>query len=242
MDALIDFFIDPYKNAEPINIILEFIAMVFGVASVLYAKKENVLVFPTGIISTSIYIYLLSQWNLFGDLIINIYYTIMSVYGWYMWSKLIDSAKKKHIPISRTTIKEKMIAFAIFMSASVFVILIYRHYNVMPNDLNFNESVNFAYTNLTSRNLESFRTAVPFLDTFTTAAAFVAMWLMAIKKIENWNFWILTNIVSIPLYFVKGYGFTGIQYTIFLLLAIQGYLAWKKNLDNPEETGQTLLK
>ena len=235
MNEIFDFFLEPYRTAPIHLIILEFIAMVFGIVSVLYAKRENVLVFPTGIISTSIYIYLLSQWNLYGDLIINIYYTIMSIYGWYMWSKLIDSTKHTHIPISRTTINEKIIAFTIFSLASVFVIFIYRHFNVMPNNLNFNESVNFAYINLTSGSLENFRTAVPFLDTFTTAAAFVAMWLMAIKKIENWNFWILTNIVSIPLYFVKGYGFTGIQYTIFLILAFQGYITWKKSLNKPTE-------
>ena len=236
MDTLINFFLEPYRTAPLINIILEIIATVLGIASVFYAKKENVLVFPTGIISTSIYIYLLSQWNLFGDLIINIYYTIMSAYGWYMWSKLIDVGKKEHIPISRTSFKEKTIAFTIFISASIFVIFIYRFYNVMPNELNFIESVQFAYNNLTSGSLEKFRIAVPFLDTFTTAAAFVAMWLMALKKIENWNFWILTNIVSIPLYFIKGYGFTGIQYTIFLILAFQGYITWKKNLDKNVQT------
>ncbi len=240
MDTLIDFFLEPYRNAPLYLILLEIVAAGLGIASVLYAKKENVLVFPTGIISTTIYIYLLSQWNLYGDLIINIYYTIMSIYGWYLWSKVIDSEKKKHIPISRTTFKEKIIALVIFIAASFFVIFIYRHYNVMPNDLNFTESIRFAYANLTSGNLERFRAAVPFLDTFTTAAAFVAMWLMALKKIENWNFWILTNIVSIPLYFVKGYGFTGIQYTIFLILAIQGYRLWKKTLSNPEVSGQIL--
>jgi nicotinamide mononucleotide transporter len=106
----------------------------------------------------------------------------------------------------------------------------------MPNNLNFNESINYAFSNLTSGNLSKFRDAVPFLDTFTTAAAFVAMWLMAIKKIENWTFWIITNIVSIPLYFVKGYGFTGIQYTVFLILAILGYQQWKKTLNKRKQT------
>jgi len=236
MDTLINFFLEPYRTVPLINIILEIIAASLGVVSVLYAKKENVLVFPTGIICTVIYIYLLSQWNLYGDLIINIYYTIMSIYGWYMWTKLIDATKEKQIPISRTTKKEKMIAFAIFVSASILVIYIYRHFNVMPNNLNFSESISYAYTNLTSGSLENFRAAVPFLDTFTTAAAFVGMWLMAIKKIENWNFWILTNIVSIPLYFVKGYGFTGVQYTILLIFAIQGYSTWKKILDKNKQT------
>ena len=84
-------------------------------------------------------------------------------------------------------------------------------------------------------NLENFRKITPFLDTFTTGIFFAAMWLMANKKIENWTLWIAGNIVSIPLYFVKGLGFTGIQYTIFLILAIQGYIAWKKSLDKNEQ-------
>jgi nicotinamide mononucleotide transporter len=62
------------------------------------------------------------------------------------------------------------------------------------------------------------------------------MWLMALKKIENWMLWIIGNIVSIPLYFAKGYGFTGIQYLIFLILAIQAYKQWKKSLDNNLQT------
>jgi nicotinamide mononucleotide transporter len=98
------------------------------------------------------------------------------------------------------------------------------------------DSVNFAYTHLTSGSLEDFRMATPFLDTFTTGVFFAAMWLMALKKIENWTLWILGNIVSIPLYFVKGYGFTGIQYFIFLILAIQAYNVWKTSLDNNRQT------
>ena len=230
MNEIINFFTEPYQSASTINILLELIAGIFGVASVLYAKKENILVFPTGIISTVIYVYLLSKWDLYGDLIINIYYTIMSIYGWYMWSKIIDN-EKHHIPISRTNKIDKLKAFGIFLFTSIFVIIVYRYYNVMPNNLNFNESINYAYLNMTSGSLENFRKITPFLDTFTTGIFFAGMWLMANKKIENWTFWIAGNIVSIPLYFIKGYGFTGIQYTIFLVLAIQGYLEWKKRLN-----------
>ena len=235
MTELLDFFIEPYKNAPIINIVLEIIAAFFGIISVFYAKKENILVFPTGIISTVIYVYLLSKWNLYGDLIINIYYTIMSIYGWYMWSKIIDD-KKNHIPISRTNTNDKLKTFGIFLFTSIFVIIVYRYYNVMPNNLGFIESVEYAYTNMTSGSLENFRKITPYLDTFTTGIFFAAMWLMANKKIENWTFWIAGNIVSIPLYFVKGYGFTGIQYSIFLILAIQAYLAWKKSLDKNLQT------
>ncbi len=230
MNELIDFFLEPYQTATALNISLEFIAALFGVISVFYAKKENILVFPTGIISTALYVYLLSQWNLYGDLIINIYYTLMSIYGWYMWSKIIDD-KQHHISISRTTKTDKFKAFGIFAFTSVFVIVVYRYYNVMPNNLGFSESFNYAIEKLTSGNLTNFREGTPYLDTFTTGIFFAAMWLMANKKIENWIFWIAGNIVSIPLYFVKGYGFTGIQYSIFLILAIQGYSTWKKHLN-----------
>jgi nicotinamide mononucleotide transporter len=229
MNQLIDFFTDPYQSATTLNIILEFIAALFGVISVFYAKKENILVFPTGIISTAIYVYLLSRWNLYGDLIINMYYTIMSIYGWYMWSRVMDN--NKHIPITRTTKMDKIKTTGIFIFTSIFVIIVYRHFNVMPNNLNFTESVNYALTNMFSGKLSNFRKITPFLDTFTTGIFFAGMWLMANKKLENWTLWIAGNIVSIPLYFVKGYGFTGIQYTIFLILAIQGYFSWKKLLN-----------
>ena len=222
---LIDFFTEPYQGASLLNISLELIAAILGVTSVFFAKKENILVFPTGIISTGLYVYLLSQWSLYGDLIINIYYTLMSIYGWYMWSKIIDN-KDKHIPVTKSGLKDKFKAFIIFAFTSVFVIAVYRFYNVMPNDLNFTESIQFAFEKISSGNLQEFRKATPYLDTFTTGAAFAAMWLMANKKLENWIFWIAVNIVSVPLYFVKGYGFTGIQYTIFLVLAIYGYKEW----------------
>ncbi|WP_456378585.1 nicotinamide riboside transporter PnuC [Lutibacter sp.] len=231
MNEILDFFLNPYRTATALNISLEFIAALFGVISVFYAKKENILVFPTGIISTALYVYLLSQWNLYGDLIINIYYTLMSLYGWYMWRKIVGD-KQQHIPISRTTKTDKIKAFGIFAFTSVFVIIVYRHYNVMPNNLDFGESINYAISKLTSGNLTNFRQGTPYLDTFTTGIFFAAMWLMANKKIENWTLWIAGNIVSIPLYFVKGYGFTGIQYALFLILAIQGYFAWKKHLNN----------
>ncbi|MFZ2283279.1 MAG: nicotinamide riboside transporter PnuC [Lutibacter sp.] len=230
MNDLLNFFVEPYQTASTLHISLELIAAVFGVLSVFYAKKENILVFPTGIISTALYVYLLVQWDLYGDLIINIYYTLMSVYGWYMWSRIVDD-KQHHLPISTTNTSEKLKSFGIFLFTSIFVIAVYRHYNVMPNHLNFTESVDYAVTNLTAGNLEDFRKTTPFLDTFTTGIFFAGMWLMANKKIENWLFWIAGNVVSIPLYFVKGYGFTGIQYAIFLFLAFQGYYAWKKNLN-----------
>ncbi|MCB0653467.1 MAG: nicotinamide mononucleotide transporter [Saprospiraceae bacterium] len=227
MSEILDFFIQPYRGADIIMVVLEFIAAFFGVISVYYAKKENILVYPTGIISTVIYVFLLSRWNLYGDLIINIYYTLMSIYGWYMWSRLVD---EHHIPITRSGTRDKIKAFGIFIFTSLFVIVVYRYYNVMPNELGIAESIQYTYKNMTSGSLEDFRKITPYLDTFTTGVFFAAMWQMANKKIESWKLWIAGDIVSVPLYFVKGYGFTGIQYAIFLVLAVQGYREWKKLL------------
>ena len=234
MNTIVDFFLEPYQQVAGINIFLEFIAAVLGITSVFYAKKENILVYPTGIISTGLYVYLLSQWALYGDLIINIYYTLMSLYGWYMWTR-ISNKTHKPLKITRTNYLDNIKAFAIFVFTAIFVIIAYRHYNVMP-DLNFMDSIHYAFQKISAGSLIEFRKATPYLDTFTTGAAFVAMWLMANKKIENWIFWIITNIVSIPLYFVKGYGFTGIQYTIFFVLAFLGYKEWKKNLNKQNQT------
>jgi nicotinamide mononucleotide transporter len=116
MSDWIQFFLEPYESASTINIILEFMAALFGVISVFYARKENILVFPTGIISTVIYVYLLSQWSLYGDLIINIYYTLMSIYGWYQWHKVVGD-QQEHIAISRTTTKDKIQASSMSLSA-----------------------------------------------------------------------------------------------------------------------------
>lgn len=231
MNELIQFFLEPYETATTFNILLELFAAVFGVVSVYFARNENILVFPTGIISTAIYVYLLSQWTLYGDLIINVYYTLMSVYGWYMWHKVIDD-KQTHIAISRTNFVDKLKAFGIFLFTSVFVIVVYRYFDVMPNHLGFSESVSFAWSHITSGNIEDFRIATPFLDTFTTGIFFAAMWLMANKKIENWTLWIVGDLVSVPLYFVKGYGFTAIQYIIFLVIAIMAYFSWRKSIEN----------
>lgn len=230
MSDITNFLLEPYRDAATYMVVLEFLAAIFGVASVYFAKKENILLYPVGIISTAIYVYLLSQWDLYGDLIINIYYTLMSIYGWYIWNKIDE--KSKHIPITASTKQDKLKAFGIFFFTSIFVIIVYRYYNVMPNNLGFSESMQYFYANMTAGNLEDFRKITPFLDTFTTGVFFAAMWQMANKKIENWLLWIAGNIVSIPLYFVKGFGFTGIQYSIFLVLAIMGYQEWKRNLES----------
>ena len=187
------------------DIILEITGAIFGLLSVWFAKKDNILVFPTGLVSTFIYAYLLWQWELLGDSMINVYYFVMSIYGWYHWTR--KKGSQVEFPIAVMNNKEKGIAVVLFTATIIFVVLVYFYFN--------------KFTNLYS-----------YIDTFLTAIFFVGMWLMAKRKIENWIFWILGDIISIPLYFAKGFTFTSLQYLIFTIVAIYGYSEWKKILNN----------
>ncbi|CAN1558928.1 PnuC Nicotinamide mononucleotide transporter [Flavobacteriaceae bacterium] len=202
---MFDYFFAQYKGYPIHEVYLELIAVFFGLWSVWCAKKDNIWVFPTGLISTSIYAYLLWKWSLLGDSMINVYYFIMSIYGWYHWTRKKEGVDE--FPISVMTNKEKVTTLVIFILTIIFVILVYLYFNKFTNWYSY-------------------------LDTFLTAVFFVGMWLMAKRKIENWIFWIIGDLLSIPLYFAKGYTFTSFQYIIFTIIAVYGYLEWKKTLSS----------
>ena len=209
MSQIFNFLFEQYSSYAVLDIVLEITAVFFGFASVWYSKQNNILVFPTGLISTSIFVYLLFKWQLLGDMMINSYYFIMSFYGWYIWTRKVDA--KNLTPISRATKSEQIIAVIIFALTLVLVYQVYQFYDMWTN-------------------------WVAYVDTLTTALFFVGMWLMAKRKIENWYFWVVADIISIPLYLYKGLTFTSIQYFGFTILAIFGFLAWKKNLSNSIQT------
>ena len=205
---MVDLLFQQYSNYQTLDISLEIIAVVFGILSVWFSKKNNILVYPTGMISTSIFTYLLFKWSLLGDMMINAYYFMMSIYGWYIWTRKVNNVVT---PISKVSLPEKITSLIIFFFSLSFVYGIYNYFDKWGS-----------YTS--------------YIDNFTTAIFFVAMWLMANRKIENWIFWIIGNIISIPLYFYKGLTFTSIQYIIFTVIAISGYYTWKKILDNSNQT------
>ncbi|MBU2921894.1 nicotinamide riboside transporter PnuC [Winogradskyella psychrotolerans] len=205
MNHIFDFLFSQYSDYETTDIVLEIVAVIFGFLSVWYSKQNKLLVFPTGMISTLIFVYLLLKWELLGDMMINAYYFCMSVYGWYIWTRKVDAT---HVTqISKTTNKEKILSLAIFIATLVFVFIVYKSF-------------------------DKWNGWVAYVDTITTAIFFVGMWLMARKKIENWIFWIIGDVISVPLYLYKGFTFTSFQYLGFTVIAIFGYLAWKKSLNN----------
>lgn len=204
MSEIFNFFFEQYKTYETLDIILEIIAVIFGFLSVWFSKQNKIWVFPTGMVSTLIFVYLLLKWELLGDMMINVYYFIMSIYGWYIWTRKVNETKVT--PISTVSKKEKKTAIFIFTATLIFVYIVYQVFN-------------------------KWTSWVAYIDTFTTAIFFVGMWLMAKRKLENWLFWIIGDIISIPLYFYKGLTFTSLQYLGFTFIAIFGYLAWKKSIN-----------
>jgi|TARA_B110000444_G_C18782823_1_gene568346 nicotinamide mononucleotide transporter len=203
MISFLDFLFEPYKEYSILNISLEITATIFGFLSVWFSKKNSVLVYPTGIISSVIYIYLLFYWGLIGDMLIYVYFFSMSFYGWYFWTRSKNGITIN--VISRTNKNENKISIILFIFSIVFVFMIYNIFNMWNN-------------------------IIAYVDTFTTAIFFVGMWLMAKRKIENWLFWILGDIISIPLYLYKGLAITSFQYFIFTFIALAGYFAWKKEI------------
>ncbi len=183
--------------------LLEVVAVVFGLLSVWYSKKVNILVFPTGIVSVVIYVYICFVAKLYADMGINFVYFVMSVYGWINWTR--KRPNETELPVRFLTKKQNI--YAVLATIVWFFLLSY------------------VLTHFTDSN-------VPYIDSFTTSVFIVGMWLMAVKKVENWIYWIIGDVVSVPLYFYKGLVFTSFQYFVFLIIAVMGYLAWRKQARN----------
>lgn len=200
---MIEFLFEQYKNASTLQITLESTAFVFGIASVICAKKENIWVYPTGLLSTIITVYLLYQAKYFGDMTMNFYYSIMSIYGWYKWT---TKTNEPELEITRTSLKEKVIGVALFFLTIMVTYLVYLFFD--------------------------YKLEIPnYIDIFTSGIFFTAMWYMALKKIENWTLWIIGDVIAIPLFAHRGLGMLSIQYLVFTILAVLAYMQWRKILN-----------
>jgi nicotinamide mononucleotide transporter len=205
-------FIEGLKSTTP----LEYIAVFAGIASVWYSRKENILVYPVGLINTVIYIYLSVKGDLYGEASVNVYYTVMSIYGWIIWTKR-DQQKNFVLHITYSNRKEWMYEILFFAG---FYIAIYFA-------LQYLKTAFYANT-------------IPAADAFASATAYTGMWLMARKKVESWYWWIATNIISIPLYFIKGYVFTSFLFLVLLIMAFFGLAEWRKRANNSRHHIQTV--
>jgi nicotinamide mononucleotide transporter len=182
----------------------EYLAVFAGILSVWYSRKENILVYPVGLINTIIYIYISMKGHLLGEASVNLYYTVMSFYGWMLWSK---RDRQQHHVVKITFSNKPFL-----IKQSLFFLLFYV----------------VIFSSLTYLKKDFAEGAIPWADAFASATAFTGMWLMAKKKVESWHWWIATNIASIPLYFVKQYVFTSVYYLVLLVLAFYGLSEWKR--------------
>lgn len=182
----------------------EYIAVFAGIVSVWFSRKENIMVFPTGLVNTIIYVYLSFKSHLLGEASVNFYYTVMNIYGWWLWLKK-DQQQHKLVTIQFSDRRWWMLQLAFFISCYLVIFLA-----------------------LTYLKQSFFEGTIPWADALASAAAFTGMWLMTKKKVESWYWWILTNICGMPLYFTKGLVFTSVYYFILLILAVGGLLEWRK--------------
>ena len=189
---------------------LELIAVIAGIASVWYSRKESILVYPIGLINTIIYIYLSFKGHLLGEASVNLYYTLMSLWGWYLWTRVDPNKKTIILQITKSNSRD-WINQILFFLAFYFTL----------------------YFSLTYLKKEFAPEAIPWADALASAAAYTGMWLMAKKKVESWIWWIITNVASIPLYFIKGYTFTSVQFIVLLVLAIAGLKSWTQKANQP---------
>ncbi len=190
----------------------EYIAVISGIVSVWFSRKENVLVYPVGLINTIIYIYISFKGHLPGEAAVNFYYTVMSIIGWYMWAKK-DPMMRPVLHITNSSYKE------LLQQAGFFLIC----YAVI-------------FSSLTYFKKNFFEGAIPWADGLAAATAFTGMWLMTKKKVESWYWWIATNIAAVPLYFVKHYVLTSAYYLILLIMSIFGLIAWMKKVKENKYT------
>ena len=209
MQEIIEFLFGQYSEYTLTHTLLELFAVTMNIFSVIYAKRNSILVYPTGLIGTGIFVYILYNFSLLGDMIINFYFVLMSIYGWYYWSQKKNGEVLHNV--SRTSTKEY---YFILMLGIISLLSIYTIYNFY----------------------DKWDSWTAYVDTITTAIFFVAMYLMARRKVESWIFWIIGDLITIPLYFYKGLTISSIQYLIFLILAILGYISWKKILNSSTQT------
>lgn len=195
-------FLQQFTEGMKATTALEYIAVFAGIASVWFSRKENILVYPVGLINTIIYVYLSAKGHLFGEVSVNVYYTIMSLYGWYLWLK---KDQEQHPALHITFSDKRWWLYQIVFFCSFYTVLYF--------------SLSYLQQNFAPG-------AIPWADAFASATAFTGMWLMTKKKVESWYWWIATNITSIPLYFVKQYVFTSLYYLILLVMAVFGLITW----------------
>ena len=184
------------------ELIIEIVAVITGMLSVWFSKKINVLVFPIGIISVLLYVFIFIKNELYANAVINFIYFLISVFGWWNWKRTNDkSLKSKENDELKVTFlnKKESVISSILVTLSFFIISI-----TINSDL------------------------VTKLDYCTSILGLGGIILTSFKKVENWISYLIADIILIPLCIYNGLYLTSIQYLVYTILAIMGYISWSK--------------
>ena len=187
---------------------IEIFGVVTGILYVILEVKQNRLLWPLGLLTSATYVYVFFHGKFYADMGLQVYYVLISIYGWYYWSSGGERSHTGELPVTRGGRKQLFVLLLIFILAWI--------------------GIYFLLDRLTD-------STVPLGDSFTTALALVATWMLARKIIEHWFLWIVANLVSIALYIYKGLYPTVILYVVYAAMAVYGYLEWKRTMNSKAE-------
>ncbi len=182
---------------------LELFGTVAALAYLYFSIKQKIWLWPLGILTSLVYVFIFFNAKFYADAGLNFYYVIISIYGWYFWMNRKSNSKSESIPIKQT---DKRLALQLTAASIVVFILIAF---ILKN-----------YTDST----------VPYGDAFTTSLSIIATWMLAKKILEQWLVWIVVDAVSMLLYIYKDLQITAVLFLVYTALAVYGYFEWKKSL------------
>ncbi len=185
---------------------LELAGLVFGLLAVWFLIKQNILTWPAGIIYVLISFVIFWRIQLYGDFLLHIFFLVLNVYGWFYWAK---SSQKEDLPVSSLTLKDNLL-LAGLTGIGIFVFGYFLQH--LPYLISGLEPA-----------------SVPYWDATTSILSVTGMWLTTRKKIENWYYWLLVDIIASVIYIYKGIYFYSFLYAVYIIMAVWGYLEWRKS-------------
>jgi len=182
--------------------LLEILGVISSLLYLLFSIRQSILLWPMGILSALLYTVVFYQSKFYADMGLNAYYFFISIYGWALWSRQKDGSGKG-LPVISISFKLAMLLSLISAVAFAGIGIILDRYTDSP---------------------------IPYWDAFTTALSFVATWMLARKILEHWMVWIVVDVISMALYLYRGLYPTLVLFAIYTIMAIIGYIQWKKTL------------
>jgi len=182
---------------------IELLGAILGITYIFFSIRQNILTWPTGLLTSALYTVVFYRSKLYADMSLQVYYVVISIYGWYFWVKGTNTGKNGSVPVRKTG---KHLWFKLIIIAIVI-------YGIILYILKLTDS------------------DIAYLDSMTTALSIVATWMLAKKYIEHWIIWIFVDLFSAGMYIYKNLWPTVILFLVYTVMAYLGYVEWKKDLN-----------